>query len=375
MSFAEDLDNQCRRVLVPGAVVCLTAWLPYLWLDRKLHPDLYALQVLRVGLTVVALVVLVLARLPGQPVRPVALSAALMAYLQVATAAITGLSGGDSVYVGGFMFIIMVAPAVPLPLAVTWSSLGASLAVFLATGFVHSMAFATVHGRYSLNDLVMAGAVSALLSYVMNTIRRQGWVQARQLLRQEAAHLRDADRIAALQTALLQPALARFEGAPLANDALDHRPELTVVAVDPEGLTELATLVHAHGVRAELDAWQRFVDSVLAGHGLVACRALDDTPVHVAGLDGRPDHAAQAQRAVAALEAANLALSAERVTRGLPPWRPRVGLASGPALVARPPAALPVVWDLWHDTVASAVLASATGGPVPVAAVDVREEN
>ena len=358
-SFRQDLDRQCRRVLIPCAVLCVTAWLPYVWLDRAIYPERPVLPVLRLSLSAVALLVLVTARWPGQPVRPSVLAALLLGWLQIAGAAITGLTGADPIYVGGFILLLLAGPVVPLPRATSWGLLAASAATLLATGAWSGLAWASARQRYTVNDLGTAALVSALFIYVTDSVRRETWQLASSSRAQAAELLRDAQRIAELERLLLGPVEAGSAGQVPAGTKVSWQ-SASVLAIEAAGQVDIARALVAHTLAAESTAWARAMDDAATAQGAVAAVGLNgarlyliaeataDGPVSVAVLSA-------VQEAAAAHDAAMLA-------RALPQWRCKTGVANGPLVVARV-AEQVVAYDLWTDTVARARAAAAHAPP------------
>ncbi|MSQ85207.1 MAG: hypothetical protein EXR77_20410 [Myxococcales bacterium] len=349
-SYAENLDRQCGIVLVPSAVLCLTAWLPYLWLDRSVHPERTELPVLRLSLSAVALLVLTLGRLPGRPMRPAAAATLLLGWLQVAGAAITGLSGGDTVYVGGFILLILVGPAIPLPRRVSWGLLALAYATLVATGALTGLSLTTPRSRYSLNDVVTAGLVSAFLVYVADAVRREAWQQARRIAAYAAEQQRDAARIGELERVLLEPTLPLTGGQPPTGARVTWQ-LMHVVVPDPAGQVELARGLPAHALVAESLAWTAALDAVALDHGLVPAVGLDGARLFVASDSAGANDAIQG--AASTMLAASAALDLGLVARGQPAWRLRLGAAVGRIAVANI-GGEQVAYDVWGDTVTRA---------------------
>lgn len=349
-SYAENLDRQCALVLVPSALLCLTAWLPYLWLDRSVHPERTELPALRLSLSAVSLLVLALQRLPGRPVRPSAAATLLLGWLQVAGAAITGLSGGDSVYVGGFILLILVGPAIPLPRRVSWSLLALAYLTLIATGALTGLSLATPRSRYSLNDLVTAGLVSAFLVYVADAVRREAWEQACRIVAQATERERDAERIGELERVLLEPTFELTGGQPPVGARVTWQP-MHVLVPDPTGQVELARSLPAHALVAESLAWAAALDAVARTNGLSPAVGLDGARLYLAV------HAAGAQEAIQnaadGMLACSTALDEGLARRGQPAWRLRLGSAAGHIAVANI-GGEQVAYDVWGDTVARA---------------------
>lgn len=345
-TFGEDLERQCRRIMVPGVLLCVSAWLPYLWLDRQIHPELPMLPLLRGGLSVVALVVLTVAHLPAQRVRSTFLASVVLGWLQVGAGTIAGLTGGEPSYVGGFILLLAIGPAIPLPRRIAWSLLAAAFAAMAAALALVPLPTWSARLAYSWTDLMTAGVVSALLIYAADAVRRESWERAGQIRAQNAA----------LERALLAPVVHALPLDGAARARAEWREEWVLVCV-PAGQVDLARVLPAQALAAEVNALGAALDSAAAGRGLIAAEALDGARVYVGGAD--------AEASAATLRTAAGTRDAALAARGLPTWQVGIGIAHGPIVLARGGGAT-LAYDVWHHTLATA-RAAAANALMPVA--------
>jgi signal transduction histidine kinase/CheY-like chemotaxis protein/HPt (histidine-containing phosphotransfer) domain-containing protein len=158
--------------------IALVIWLPYIPRDLTLHPYPVLVVALRLGLSVFSALFLALKitkRLKG---RAAPLLMALVAYILLATAVLTGASGESAPsYIGGFAYVIMIPVFAPFPLAFKFPLTIASVAAFFLFGALTGLDFSEKHISYSVNDLVGVLFLSLLLSLTQNKLRFDAWKQ------------------------------------------------------------------------------------------------------------------------------------------------------------------------------------------------------
>ncbi len=197
-TYIEELHYQCKRVLLPASIICIVAWLPYVSVDSILFPGEPLIVALRYGLTIVALMIFILQFVPLLKEKSMYLLAVLGLYLLVATGLITGISGADPVYMGGYLFILVVPVIAPIQRNLLWAIVLASLLVFFVSGFSNDMEFETVRDQYKLNDLIATSLFSVVFIYILDRIRFRNWKQSLQVARQKIQLQEDSSRISTI---------------------------------------------------------------------------------------------------------------------------------------------------------------------------------
>jgi signal transduction histidine kinase/CheY-like chemotaxis protein len=158
--------------------IALVIWLPYIPHDLALHPHPAVVVALRLGLTAVSVILLALKLTKRLKGAAGPLIMALVAYILLATAALTGMSGDSAPsYIGGFAYVIMIPVFAPLPLAFKFPLTIASVGVFFLFGALTGLEFSEKHISYSVNDLVGVLFLSLLLSLTQNKLRFDAWKQ------------------------------------------------------------------------------------------------------------------------------------------------------------------------------------------------------
>ncbi len=204
-AYGMDLERQCRPIALPVAIVAAFAWIPFAFIDLYLYPGNSLVLALRLGLSAVGICALVLLafRRVREFCRPVLL--AVFAYMNLSAAVILGLVSGDPIYLGGLSIIIIMLPMVPLGRKCTLSLLGATVAVFAATGMANGMSFDTPQKAYGLVNFIEAILITIVAAIFLEHIRRANFraQQSLQLsnIQLQRIHLKLMEANLAMETA------------------------------------------------------------------------------------------------------------------------------------------------------------------------------
>jgi two-component system sensor histidine kinase/response regulator len=189
-TFAEELNAQCGGIILFAAIAAAVAALPFIPSDLKMSPGTPLIIVLRAGFSCIGLAVLAL-HLTGRFRRfGLLLVTIIAAYLEIHTAAITALAGGNLAYVGGFLFVLTLLSAVPIRRVVAWSILTVSLAVFFGIGITRGLRFDSSEFQYSLSNVVVAAVVTGFFTYFLDRMRFTSWERSLKADRQREEHRR-----------------------------------------------------------------------------------------------------------------------------------------------------------------------------------------
>jgi class 3 adenylate cyclase len=354
-------------MLLPGALSTAVLWLPFILPDQALHAEVPVLPWIRVGLTVVSLVVLALHLLGRSLLRPQLKLLLLIGYMQVAAGLAAGLVGGDASHIGGYFVILMILPALPLARRYAMGSLVLSLLTFLVTNAVMGTDLTRPALRYTLTDLVAVGLGVPFLVHFLDRVRRRSWEKTVEIERQRHELAGDKARIDVLLHNLLPASIVTELKA---NDRVEprHHNEVTVLFTDFVGFTSIAEQVSAEELVADLDACFSSFDAIVARRGLERLKTIGDSYMAAAGVPvARRTHAADAVLAALDIVRAITVHGAARAANGRPKWDVRVGLHTGP-LVAGIVGQTRFAYDVWGDTVnmASRMESSGSAGCVNI---------
>jgi serine phosphatase RsbU (regulator of sigma subunit) len=109
------------------------------------------------------------------------LGIAVESYLQIATGILTGLTGADPSYVGGYLFIIMITLIAPIKLYQNYIILYTSVAGFAVTSLLKGVDFTSGQFQYSIRDLALTLLVASIFYYIIDRFRRQAFEKSKQL--------------------------------------------------------------------------------------------------------------------------------------------------------------------------------------------------
>jgi methyl-accepting chemotaxis protein len=198
LNFSGELHYQSSRVVLPASIICLFAFLGYIPIDKELYPNERLIVSLRIGLSIASLSILFLYCIPPFKKRSMYLLVLLGIYLQTSCAVITGLTKGDPVYMGGFLFLLVVIVVAPVRKRLLWAMLLISIGSFFAVGYSQGMTFNTVQDHYKLNDLGAVTLFAFVFVFILDRIRYRKWVQSRELETQGGELARDREKINAI---------------------------------------------------------------------------------------------------------------------------------------------------------------------------------
>ncbi len=171
--YQEELNCQCEILLIPMCLMAILAWLPFLFLDRIIYPEISVLWYLRLGFPLIALTAILLHKLPLHfPYKGSILFSGVITYLFLASGLILGLVKGDPVYLGGYSIVILTLPLTPIRITHSLIMMVISLGIFVLTGFIRQMDFTTGHQWYGLSNLAVAVMASLISIIITGHIRK-----------------------------------------------------------------------------------------------------------------------------------------------------------------------------------------------------------
>jgi len=170
-TYAGELNYQSNLVVVPASFICIFVWVGYIATDSSIYPNLPLLVYLRYGLSIISLLLLLMQFIPFFKIRSMYLLAALGFYLEIATGLITGITGGDPVYVAGYFFVLILIIVAPIYRSILWLMTAFSVSSFFITGFIYGMEFTTARQKYTLNDFISVVLFSILFVYILDRMR------------------------------------------------------------------------------------------------------------------------------------------------------------------------------------------------------------
>jgi methyl-accepting chemotaxis protein len=170
-TYSGELNYQSNLIIAPAAFICIFVWIGYIKTDSLIYPDIPMIIYYRYGLSIVGFIIFMLQFIPFFKQRSMILLAALGFYLELATGILTGLTGGDPVYVAGFFFVLIIVIIAPIYKTILWCMILSAASSFVIIGHMHGLTFLTTKQRYTLNDLLAVIAVGCFFVYVSDKMR------------------------------------------------------------------------------------------------------------------------------------------------------------------------------------------------------------
>ena len=349
-TFQKELNYQCSRILLLASFLMAVAYISYIPIDIKLYPNEPLIIVLRIGLSLIGFTVFVLHLTRKFIHRSLLMLTISGAYFNIATGIITALTKGDSVYIGGYLFVTTMTAVIPLRRRASLSILFCSLSTFMIIGFIRGMSFNSVREMYSLNDLISAFLVTSIFVILMNRVRFYNWQNSRKIVEQREELKLDKIKIDKLLLNILPVSVAKelkengFVKPVYYNSA-------TIVFTDFVGFTKISETLAPEELVAELDKLFSIFDHVMDKYSLEKLKTIGDSYMFVGGAPIASDtHAIECVLAAIEIQDQMKRVNDEKVKMGKPIFELRIGVNTGP-LMAGVVGEKKFVYDVWGDSV------------------------
>ena len=192
--FEEYGPEQSRKTLLgelnyeSGKVFFLTlivmvAFLPYIPTDLQLHANPVYLLAVKLGLSLLCIVLIALRFTRRFRHRPGLLLMYLVGYLYLGAAVIMATSGYAAArYVPSFTLVMIFLAFLPLPLKFKITALVTSLVVFFSLGMYFGINFSNTLILVATSDLILAVSISFVMALRQNQMRISAWEQRNKLI-------------------------------------------------------------------------------------------------------------------------------------------------------------------------------------------------
>lgn len=175
-------------------------WLPYVRNDEILHPYPGLAVKLRLGLTLLSILLILSKNLSIFKNRPLFLMTVLVGYLYTAAMLVTSTAGNMAPsYIGGFSFVMVIPAFSPLTYRFKAVISTVCFAMFFVVGYFTGMDFAYPAISYSLRDLVAAYLFGLIIAKAQDNAVRNEWEQTKvktELLQQQRQNIETIARLA-----------------------------------------------------------------------------------------------------------------------------------------------------------------------------------
>jgi signal transduction histidine kinase/CheY-like chemotaxis protein/HPt (histidine-containing phosphotransfer) domain-containing protein len=180
-TFKSELNYEAGRLFFT-MLISMLAWLPYIQNDIILHPFPEIVIPIRLGLTLLSVVLIALKFTKRFRNRPDIMMGIMIGYLNFGTAFITATAGENAPsYIGGLSFVLIISTFLPLMLKYKFIITIFSLVIFFIGGILTNLNFSNIAIRYSINDLFLAFMLSILFFYILNNIKYRSWERQQKL--------------------------------------------------------------------------------------------------------------------------------------------------------------------------------------------------
>ena len=345
-TYREELQRQMNRILPAIGFWGSFQWLLFIKNDVVLHADALILPALRVGLTAVCAAALIYFFFSRNPQRGYFGGLAIMAYVDIATAVITGRVDAEPVYMSGYSLALVLIVLVPLEIRHVFAILTASLATFFGIILLRGVELSTAYYQYNLLNLMSAGVAAYLMSYLISAIRRRSWEKS--IIIAQEREKSDLLLKNTLPEAIAQELKADGRVAPKLYD------EATVLFTDFIGFTQIAEQLSPAQLIDELDKCFSYFDQVAKRYKLEKLKTIGDSYMCAGGIPlANKTNAIDCVLAALEIRAFMQQMKEIKAAQNLPYWELRIGIHTGP-LVAGVIGESKFAYDVWGDTVNTA---------------------
>ncbi len=349
-TFSGELNYRCGRILFFVTLITMFAWLPYIFLDCRLHPDAYLIPYIRIGLSIVSLIIFILNVSGRFPKYNMLFLVIIGAYLAVSCGLLTALTKADPVYMGGYIFILTLMAVVPVDRRAALSVVAASLFTFFSVGALQGISFYDLNARYSFLDLASATFVSISFIFLLDNTRYTSWLKSKKIEQQSMELRSDKEKIDKLLLNILPPVVAQ--------ELKDHgyvKPvyyeSATIVFTDFVGFTKITEKLTPDQLVKELDeVFSRF-DRVMDKYGLEKLKTIGDSYMYAGGVPMiNTTHEIDAVLGALEIQSFVEKINKNKLSTGRPVFEIRIGINTGP-LMAGVVGEKKFVYDVWGDSV------------------------
>ncbi|HRP69613.1 MAG TPA: stage II sporulation protein E, partial [Turneriella sp.] len=180
--FSDELNQQLAGWARVGALIGTVAWLDFAFhTDKQLHPEFPELLYFRLGLSVLASLVLVLSFIPFTKKYNAASLKVMVTYVILATSWFTGRIANDPNYVSGLQIVVMIPIAAPVAYWQFLSMQIASVIVFFISVFIYKPNLSTAATAYSMNNLIISYAIAIAFGFLLDRIRFDSFLKAKNI--------------------------------------------------------------------------------------------------------------------------------------------------------------------------------------------------
>lgn len=318
---------------------------------------------IRIGLSVVATILLVLQRFPLMKYWNMILMLLLGWYVTLGAAAEALLSGADPAYMGGFFITIMITALIgPLPYLLTAAFSSVILFFFLSGIFLLQIDISTPSQQYSMRDLFTVFVCSLAFGYVLHRIRKSNYLRAKEIERQKAlVEVKEAESNRLLLNILPETIADELKASgsikPIRIESA------TVMFTDFVGFTRISEKLSPEAVVDELDKCFSYFDQVTEKYDLEKLKTIGDSFMCAGGLPTpNKTHAIDCCLAALEIQAFKNQMKDIKHQQGFDYWELRLGMNTGP-LVAGVVGHKKFAYDVWGDTVNTASRLESSGVP------------
>lgn len=349
-TFADELNERCGRIIFFVCLITMFAWLPYIPLDCHLHPEIPIIPYIRIGLSVVSLVILLLYLSRQFPKSHMLFLVSIGAYLAITCAFLTALTKADPVYMGGYIFVLTLMALVPVDRRAALLVVVSSLLTFFVTGLIVGISLERLSARYSFLDLSSAIFVTIAFIFMLHDTRYSSWLKSKKIEKQSGELKSDKEKIDKLLLNILPPPVAQ-ELKEFGYVKPIFYSSATIVFTDFVGFTTITEQLSPDDLVKELDSVFSHFDQIMDRYSLEKLKTIGDSYMYAGGVPVE-NSTHEIDAVLGALEIQSFVDQINKIKRlnGRQVFEIRIGINTGP-LMAGVVGEKKFIYDVWGDSV------------------------
>lgn len=236
-----------------------------------------------------------------------------------------------------------------------WRRLTMSIWISLGLMATTLLALVLIARRIRRPILELSAASNAVREFDFSSVSSLGTSMVRELNEAGTAFQRMTEGLRQFETYVPKSLVLRIMRSEGAQAAASEERQITLMFTDIAGFTSMAEKMSAAETADLLNEHFTLMNACVEAEDGTVDKYIGDSMMAFWGApDDQPDHAARGCRAILAIENAVRADNAQRAGRGLPPFRVRIGLHTGPAIAGNIGAPGRVNYTVVGDTVNTA---------------------
>lgn len=349
-TYLEELNLQSLRIIPYLSLIGSFIWLPYIFLDKQLFPQEMFIPYLRVGFSLVSLLSFYLYFVMHHKYKGIIIITIFGSYLEITTGVITGLTQIHSVYMGGYIFVLLLSLVAPVPKWISYAVITISVSTFFIVAILNNTTFSDPLLWYSLNDLTATLILVFLFIYLLDKFKYYSYNKSRKVEIQNKKIMEEEQRSTSLLLNILPHEVAQ-ELIQSGKVKPKYYEKVSILFADFVGFTSISEELSVKELINNLDGFFSYFDLVAQNKNLEKLKTIGDAYMCAGGLPTpNKTHAIDCVLAALELQAFLFQMKNMYAEAKEEMWELRIGINTGP-VIAGIIGETKFSYDIWGDAV------------------------